>query len=200
MKISEISVKVTSPICVHLCPSLVEFSFPFADLFLWRVLQNKFQNRRGIIQSVRVMPHARLGDERDDAAQLLVTLGHDGGVFFVVNHIVGLAVDVEQGNVVLGEGREVVDGIFAVGERLGVVFEMMGGEELLPFGGAALAFTPNLSLKGEYFYQDFGSSHATATSTSGLVTLDQEAHLKSHLIQRFEQLEIYVTSHPIDVH
>jgi hypothetical protein len=26
------------------------------------------------------------------------------------------------------------------------------------------------------------------------------AHLKSHLLQRFEQLEIYVTSYPIDVH
>jgi hypothetical protein len=26
------------------------------------------------------------------------------------------------------------------------------------------------------------------------------AHLKSRLLQRFEQLEIYVTSHPIDVH
>jgi len=25
-------------------------------------------------------------------------------------------------------------------------------------------------------------------------------HLKSHLLQRFEQLEIYVTSHPIEVH
>jgi hypothetical protein len=25
------------------------------------------------------------------------------------------------------------------------------------------------------------------------------AHLKAHLLQRFEQLEIYVTSHPIDV-
>jgi hypothetical protein len=25
-------------------------------------------------------------------------------------------------------------------------------------------------------------------------------HLKSHLLQRFEQLEIYVTSYPIDVH
>jgi hypothetical protein len=26
------------------------------------------------------------------------------------------------------------------------------------------------------------------------------SHLKSHLLQRFEQLEIYVTSHPIDLH
>ena len=26
------------------------------------------------------------------------------------------------------------------------------------------------------------------------------AHLKSHLLQRFEQLDIYVTSYPIDVH
>ena len=26
------------------------------------------------------------------------------------------------------------------------------------------------------------------------------AHLKSHLLQRFEQLEIYVTSYPIEVH
>lgn len=26
------------------------------------------------------------------------------------------------------------------------------------------------------------------------------AHLKSHLRRRFEQVEIYVTSHPIDVH
>jgi hypothetical protein len=26
------------------------------------------------------------------------------------------------------------------------------------------------------------------------------AHLKSHLLQRFEQLEIYVTSYPIEIH
>ena len=26
------------------------------------------------------------------------------------------------------------------------------------------------------------------------------AHLKSHLLQRFEQLDIYLTSYPIDVH
>jgi hypothetical protein len=29
---------------------------------------------------------------------------------------------------------------------------------------------------------------------------DWIAHLKSHLLKRFQQLDIYVTSYPIDIH
>jgi outer membrane immunogenic protein len=50
-------------------------------------------------------------------------------------------------------------------------------------GGAAWAFTPRFSVKGEYLYQDFGTSKASATSTNGYLTLVNEAHLRSHLFR-----------------
>ena len=50
-------------------------------------------------------------------------------------------------------------------------------------GGAGYAFTPNLSAKAEYLYEDFGSSRYTATSADGYLTLATEAHLRSHLFR-----------------
>jgi outer membrane immunogenic protein len=48
-------------------------------------------------------------------------------------------------------------------------------------GGAGYAFTPNITAKAEYLYQDFGSSRYTATN--GNVTLNTDAHLRSHLFR-----------------
>jgi outer membrane immunogenic protein len=50
-------------------------------------------------------------------------------------------------------------------------------------GGAGYAITPNILAKAEYLYEDFGSSRYTATSASGNVTLNTEAHLRSHLFR-----------------
>ena len=50
-------------------------------------------------------------------------------------------------------------------------------------GGAGYAITPNITAKAEYLYQDFGSSRFTATSANGNVTLNSEAHLRSHLFR-----------------
>jgi len=50
-------------------------------------------------------------------------------------------------------------------------------------GGAAWAFSPRFSVKGEYLYQDFGTSKASATSANGYVTLVNEARLRSHLFR-----------------
>jgi outer membrane immunogenic protein len=50
-------------------------------------------------------------------------------------------------------------------------------------GGAGYAFTPNLSAKAEYLYQDFGSSRYSATSADGYATLATDAHLRSHLFR-----------------
>ena len=50
-------------------------------------------------------------------------------------------------------------------------------------GGAGYAFTPNLSAKAEYLYEDFGSSRYSTTSANGYLTLATEAHLRSHLFR-----------------
>lgn len=50
-------------------------------------------------------------------------------------------------------------------------------------GGGGYAFTPNLSAKAEYLYQDFGSSRYTNTSSGGYLTLATDAHLRSHLFR-----------------
>lgn len=50
-------------------------------------------------------------------------------------------------------------------------------------GGAAYAITPNISIKGEYLYTDFGHSEFTATSTNGFLTYAADAHLKSHMFR-----------------
>lgn len=50
-------------------------------------------------------------------------------------------------------------------------------------GGAAYAFTPSLSLKGEYLFTDFGHSDFTTTSTNGFLTFNADAHLKSHMFR-----------------
>jgi outer membrane immunogenic protein len=50
-------------------------------------------------------------------------------------------------------------------------------------GGAGYAFTPNLTAKAEYLYEDFGSSRYSTTSPNGYLTLATEAHLRSHLFR-----------------
>ena len=45
------------------------------------VFKDKLHNRRGIIEVVRMVADAWLGDERDVAAQFAVTLRNDAGVF-----------------------------------------------------------------------------------------------------------------------
>ncbi len=50
-------------------------------------------------------------------------------------------------------------------------------------GGAAYAITPQLSVKGEYLYQDFGSYRVSETSPNGYLTLVTDSKLKSHLFR-----------------
>jgi outer membrane immunogenic protein len=50
-------------------------------------------------------------------------------------------------------------------------------------GGAGYAITPNITVKAEYLYEDFGSSRYTATSADGSLTLNTDAHLRSHLFR-----------------
>jgi outer membrane immunogenic protein len=50
-------------------------------------------------------------------------------------------------------------------------------------GGGGYAITPNILAKVEYLYEDFGSSRNTATSADGYLTLNTEAHLRSHLFR-----------------
>jgi len=50
-------------------------------------------------------------------------------------------------------------------------------------GGLAYALSPNISLKGEYLFQNYGKEHATAASTNGFYTLSGEEYLKSHLFR-----------------
>lgn len=49
--------------------------------------------------------------------------------------------------------------------------------------GFAYAITPNISLKGEYMFEDFGHSNFHGTSSSGVLSYDADVHLKSHLFR-----------------
>jgi outer membrane immunogenic protein len=50
-------------------------------------------------------------------------------------------------------------------------------------GGAAYAITQNISVKGEYLYQHFGTSHDSVVSPNGYVTLATDTRLRSHLFR-----------------
>jgi outer membrane immunogenic protein len=50
-------------------------------------------------------------------------------------------------------------------------------------GGGAYAITPQISVKAEYLYQDFGTVTDSATSADGAFTLTTETNLKSHLFR-----------------
>jgi outer membrane immunogenic protein len=50
-------------------------------------------------------------------------------------------------------------------------------------GGLAYALGSNISLKGEYLFQNYGKESATATSTNGFYTLSGQEYLKSHLFR-----------------
>lgn len=49
--------------------------------------------------------------------------------------------------------------------------------------GAAYAFSPNISLKGEYLFENYGHDDVSTLSTNGFYSLDASAHLKSHLFR-----------------
>jgi outer membrane immunogenic protein len=50
-------------------------------------------------------------------------------------------------------------------------------------GGGAYAITPQISVKAEYLYQDFGTVTDSGTSANGAFTLTTETNLKSHLFR-----------------
>jgi outer membrane immunogenic protein len=49
--------------------------------------------------------------------------------------------------------------------------------------GGAYAFTPNMSVRGEWLYVDFGKTHKTVTGSNGFVTVTPEAKVRANLIR-----------------
>lgn len=76
-----------------------------------RMPRDELHNRPRILQPMRVMPHARLADERDVAAQFLVTLGDEAGVLLPRHHVVRVAEDVQQRHLRFRQRREAVHGL-----------------------------------------------------------------------------------------
>ncbi|MGH6967093.1 MAG: outer membrane protein [Phenylobacterium sp.] len=49
--------------------------------------------------------------------------------------------------------------------------------------GAAYAFSPNMSVRGEWLYVDFGKIHETVTGPNGFVTVTPEATVKGNIFR-----------------
>jgi len=49
--------------------------------------------------------------------------------------------------------------------------------------GGAYAFSPNMSVRGEWLYVDFGKIHKTVTGSNNFVTITPEASVKANLIR-----------------
>ena len=78
----------------------------------------------GVIESVRVMADAGFADELDGAAEGGVAVVDEFGVFVPGDHVIGVAVDMEEGDFVWGELGELIDGIAGPGESGGFVGEV----------------------------------------------------------------------------
>ena len=94
----------------------------------------------GVIESVRMMADAGFADELDGAAEGGVAVVDEFGVFIPGDDVIGVAIDVEEGNFVRGELSELVDGIAGPGESGGFVGEVPEFEDEGPVFGVALAF------------------------------------------------------------
>lgn len=49
--------------------------------------------------------------------------------------------------------------------------------------GGAYAFAPNMSVRGEWLYADFGKIHKTVTGTNNFVTITPEASVKANIFR-----------------
>ena len=83
---------------------------------------------------------AGLGDQRDVAAELAITLGDHARVLVPGHHVVGIAVDVQQRHLGLGQRLPDCRPDSSVGQRFGFVREAVAFQDQLPVAGAALAF------------------------------------------------------------
>jgi len=96
-----------------------------------RVLEDECHDGRGVLEAVGVVSAVGLDDGGDVAAEGLVALLDDRGVLGDGHHIVVGAADAEDGDLRLGEGGEVVDGVLVVGEGFGLVGEAVCLDALL---------------------------------------------------------------------
>ena len=92
-------------------------------LFPGSVTGDEVDDRRTVIETMRMVPDAGLPDEGDGAAESLVFFLHDSGVFVPGNDIVSITENVEQRNLVLGKGSQFVDGVPFVGQGFGFILE-----------------------------------------------------------------------------
>ncbi|OPZ96384.1 MAG: hypothetical protein BWY71_01948 [Planctomycetes bacterium ADurb.Bin412] len=83
-----------------------------------RMDQDKVHNRQGILQTVRMMPHPRFGNNRDRAAELLVPLFQNTGILLHRHYFIRLPADMQQRNPRPRQGRQIIDGIVPVCHRL----------------------------------------------------------------------------------
>ncbi len=65
---------------------------PLGRSFRHVTVQNKIDDGRGVVESVRMMADARLGNERDLPTEFFVAFGHDERVFVARHDIVGVTV------------------------------------------------------------------------------------------------------------
>jgi hypothetical protein len=62
------------------------------------MFDDEIDDRRGIIQSMRMMTNAGFGNQSDRTAQLAITISDQAGVFLPGNHIIGFAIHMQQGD------------------------------------------------------------------------------------------------------
>ena len=103
------------------------------------MFEDEIHHGRGIIQAVRMVVDARLVNNLKRAAQRLVALLNDLGIFRRRHRVVRIAADVDERDFRLGQRGEPVNRIAGISERLGLVFETIALDQGSPVAPAALS-------------------------------------------------------------
>ena len=97
-----------------------------------RVLENEFHDRRRIIKTVGVVLEPLLNDEFHGTSQPLIAFLEHDRILFERDHFVRVAAHVQQRNLRIGQGFQVVKGILVIGEGLRFGFKMVTLKQRLP--------------------------------------------------------------------
>ena len=87
------------------------------------MLENDFNDRRGIIKPMRVVTCPGFVDDGYFSTKLLETAFDDSCIFCDRNRVIRVAHDMNQCNPGLGEHGQIVHWIRLAGQRLGLVLE-----------------------------------------------------------------------------
>ena len=104
------------------------------------MLEHEVDNGLRVLEAMGMMVATGLSDELKMATEFLIALLGDGGVFGQGHDLVCITANGEDGNLVGGQGSEVVDGVELVGLGFFIGLEAIHILAAGPVAGGALAF------------------------------------------------------------